>query len=193
MKKLLVPLVVVALLVLAVPAAFAEWELGIGLTPGQVAGNTDPNADPLLNLHLGYSWNILYVSWDAYAMPDYWVWQNTTYVDPGTGYVVTGILAPGFLNLFDVGLKFVLRPLIAYAEVGTNYLYVRGGEGAGKIGVNLRVGAGVKFGWWGINISGTQVFASFADLAGAFHQVGHGDWSYLTGGMVPTLNFAIYF
>jgi hypothetical protein len=51
----------------------------------------------------------------------------------------------------------------------------------------------VKFGFWGINLSGTQVFASFADLNAAFHQAGHGDWSYLTGGMVPTLNFAIYF
>ena len=193
MKKLLVPLVVVALLALAVPAAFAEWELGIGLTPGQVGGNTDPNADPLLNFHVGYSWSILYASWDAYAMPDYWVLQNTTYVDPSSGYIVQGIPAPGFLNLFDVGLKIVLRPFIGYAEIGTNYLYVRGGLSYGKVGVNFRLGAGVKFGFWGINLSGTQVFASLADLDGAFHQAGHGDWSYLTGGMVPTLNFAIYF
>jgi len=193
MKKLFVPLVVVALLALAVPAAFAEWELGIGFTPGQVAGNTDPNADPLLNFHVGYSWNILYASWDAYAMPDYWVYQNTTYVDPGGGYIVAGYLAPGFLNLFDVGIKIVLRPFIGYAELGTNYLYIRGGQTWGKVGVNFRLGAGVKFGWWGINLSGTQVFASFADLNAAFHQVGHGDWSYLTGAMVPTLNFVMYF
>ena len=193
MKKLLVPLAVAALLALAVPAAFAEWELGIGLTPGQVAGNTDPNADPLLNFHVAYSWNIIYASWDSYAMPDYWVYQNTTYVDPSSGYIVTGVLAPGFLNLFDVGLKIYLRPFIGYAEFGTNYLYVRGGQSYGRVGVNFRVGAGVKFGFWGINLSGTQVFATFTDLGAAFHQIGHGDWSYLTGGMVPTLNFVIYF
>ncbi len=193
MKKLLVPLVVVTLLALAVPAAFAEWELGIGLTPGQVAGNTDSNADPLLNFHVGYSWSILYASWDSYAMPDYWVYQNTTYVDPSTGYTVQGLLAPGFLNLFDVGVKIVLRPFIGYAEVGTDYLYVRGGQSYGKMGVNFRLGAGVKFGFWGVNLSGTEVFASFTDLSAAIHQAAHGDWSYLTGGMVPTLNFSLYF
>jgi hypothetical protein len=193
MKKLLVPLVVVTLLALAVPAAFAEWELGLGLTPGQVAGNSDPNADPLLNFHVGYSWSILYASWDSYAMPDYWVYQNTIYVDPSTGYTSGGILAPGFLNLFDVGLKIAPRPFIAFAEIGTNYLYVRGGLNYGRIGVNFRLGAGVKFGFWGVNLTGTQVFASFADLDGAFRMAGHGDWSYLTGGMVPTLNFTLYF
>ena len=193
MKKLLVPLMAVAVLTLAVPAAFAEWELGLGLTPGQVAGNTDPNADPLLNFHVGYSWNILYASWDAYAMPDYWVLNNTTYVDPNTGYTVIGENVPGFLNMFDAGLKIVLKPFIVYAEAGPNMLYLRGGQTYGKVGVNLRVGGGLKFGFWGINLSGTQVFASFDDMSAAFHQAGHGDWSGVTQGMVPTLNFTIYF
>jgi len=194
MKKLLVPLAAILLLALAVPAAFSEAELGIGLTPGQVGNPPDPNnVDPLLNFHVGYSWSILYLSWDAYAMPDYWVYNNTTYVDPSSGYIVSGYNVPGFLNLWDGGVKIFLRPFIGYAEIGFNTLYLRGGISYGKIGVNFRAGAGVKFGFWGINLSGTQVFASGQDLEGAIHQAAHGDWSYLTQGMVPTLNFVLYF
>src|SRR5208282_5514040 len=107
MKKLLLPLAAILLLALAVPAAFSEAELGVGLSPGSVGGSTDPNANPILNFHIGWSWTILYLSWDSYAMPDYWVYNNTTYVDPSSGYTVQGYLVPGFLNLFDAGLKIV--------------------------------------------------------------------------------------
>ena len=194
MKKLALPLAALMLLALAVPAAFSEAELGIGLTPGQVAAPPNPNdTSPILNFHVGYSWSILYLSWDAYAMPDYWVLNNTTYVDPNSGYTIIGENVPGFLNMFDGGIKIVLKPFIGYAEVGFNNLYLRGGHTYDKVGVNFRVGAGVKFGFWGINLSGTQVFASFDDMNAAFHMAGHGDWSGLTEGMVPTLNFTIYF
>jgi hypothetical protein len=194
MKKLLLPLAAILLLALAVPAAFSEAELGVGLSPGSVGGSTDPTVDPILNFHVGWSWTILYLSWDAYAMPDYWVYNNTTYVDPNSGYTVQGVLAPGFLNLFDAGLKIVLRPFIIYAEVGTNMLYLRGGATYGKYGVNARLGVGLKFGFWGVNLSGTQVFASTQDMSAAFHQgFQNGNWSDLTQGMVPTLNLTIYF
>jgi hypothetical protein len=194
MKKLLLPLAAILLLALAVPAAFSEAELGVGLSPGSVGGSTDPTVDPILNFHVGWSWTILYLSWDSYAMPDYWVYNNTTYVDPNSGYTVQGVLAPGFLNLFDAGLKIVLRPFIVYAEVGTNMLYLRGGATYGKFGVNARLGVGLKFGFWGVNLSGTQVFASTQDMTAAFHQgFSSGNWSDLTQGMVPTLNLTIYF
>jgi hypothetical protein len=194
MKKLLLPLAAILLLALAVPAAFSEAELGIGLSPGQVANPPDPtNVDAIMNFHVGWNWTILYLSWDAYAMPDYWVYNNTTYVDPNSGYLVPGYYVPGFLNLFDIGVKIVLRPFIGYAEIGTNMLYLRGGQDYGKVGVNFRLGAGLKFGFWGINLSGTQVFASSQDLSAAIRQAEHGNWSYLTQGMVPTINFAIYF
>jgi hypothetical protein len=194
MKKLLVPLAAILLLALAVPAAFSEAELGIGLTPGQVANPPDlNNVDPILNFHVGWNWTILYLSWDAYAMPDYWVYNNTTYVDPSSGYTVQGYYVPGFLNMFDIGAKIVLKPFMVYAEVGTNMLYLRGGANYGKVGVNARLGAGLHFGFWGINLSGTQVFASTQDLSAAIHQASHGNWSDLTQGMVPTLNFVIYF
>ena len=186
MKKLLLPLAAILLLGLAVPAAFSEAELGIGLTPGQVANPPDPNnVDPILNFHVGWSWTILYLTWDAFAMPDYWVY-NATY-NTGAYYV------PGFLNMFDVGIKIVLRPFIGYATVGANQLYLRGGQTYSHVGVNARLGAGVKFGFWGINLSGTQVFASTSDMSYAFNQAFHGNASYLVGGMVPTLNFTFYF
>ena len=195
MKKLLLPLAALLLLALAVPAAFSEAELGIGLSPGSVANPPDPsNVDPIINFHVGWSWQILYLSWDAYAMPDYWVYANTSYVDANTGYYNSGYYVPGFLNMFDIGAKIVLKPFIFYGEGGVNYLYLRGGQSYGRVGVNARLGAGLKFGFWGVNISGTQVFASTQDMSAAFSDgFKHGDWSKLTQGMVPTLNFAIYF
>ena len=42
MKKLLVPLMAVAVLTLAVPAAFAEWELGLGPPNSQMMKPPSP-------------------------------------------------------------------------------------------------------------------------------------------------------
>ena len=188
MKKLLLPLAIALLLALAVPAAFADAELGIGLTPGQVGGYNDASAPPLINFHVGYTWTILYFGWDAYAMPSYWVYNNYGYVDPNTGDAV-----PGFLNLFDVGLKLYLRPFVAYLGVGPDMLYVRGGGVYNGVGVNARLGAGLRFGWWGIDISGTQVFASWNDLTFAFQEAAANRWDVLLNGMVATVTFNIYF
>jgi hypothetical protein len=201
MKKLMVPLAVIALMALAVPAAFAEWELGIGISPAQNQISTTPGAvDGILNFHVGYSWSILYASWDAFAMPSYWVYNATTYIDPVNGWYYPGIDVPGFLNLFDVGIKIVIKPVIAYAEIGTNLLYLYGGQiykdpsGALGVGVNGRLGAGVKFGFWGVNISGTQVFATWNDLKSALDQAfHHGNTRDLTDGSVLSLNFSLYF
>jgi hypothetical protein len=194
MKKILLPLAAVMILALAVPA-FAgprgEWELGLGWTPSQDFVN-----ESILSFHVGYAWSILYLSWDAYAMPDYWVYQVTTYTNPYTGTTTYGTDLPGFLNLFDVGVRFVLKPVLLYAEVGPNLLYIYGGQiynGGGGVGVNARFGVGFKFDWWGLNLSYTQVFSSWSDLEAAFGSAFHGDLSPLADGAVPTLNFAIYF
>jgi hypothetical protein len=192
MKKLLVPLAAIMLLALAVPAAFGEAELGIGATPSEIFVAT-PNLDPITSFHVGWSWSALYLTWDAYAVPDYWVYDHTTYIDQATHYTVPGYLVPGFLNLFDVGVKLNLRPFVGYLEIGTDYLYLRGGQTYGKIGVNARLGLGVRFGWWGLNISGTQFFASWNDLESAFGQAANGDTSLLVAGMFPTLNLVFYF
>ncbi len=200
MKKILLPLAAVMLLAMAVPA-FAEWELGLGFTPSQNSNSTDPGAvNGILNFHIGYAWSILYFSWDAFAMPDYWVYNATSYIDPVSGYYYPGADLPGFLNMFDIGLRFVIRPVLLYAELGTNLLYIYGGEiykdpqGNSGVGVNGRIGAGVKFGWWGVNLSGTQVFATWTDFRAALDQTFyHGNTKELTDGSVISLNFAIYF
>ena len=198
MKKLLVPLAVIALLALAVPSAFAvpsEWELGVGWSPASDPQSAERGAvDSLINFHVGYSWNILYLSWDAYALPDYMVYNLTSYVDANNGYFYPGYFVPGFMNLFDVGLKFYLRPVLGYVEVGTNALYLYGGQMYnGGLGVNARLGIGFKFGWWGINLSGTDVFASWGDLGYAFGQMFNGNFGPIGDGALLTINFAIYF
>ena len=197
MKRMLLPLAAVLLLAMAVPA-FAErgeWELGVGWTPNRNAENVvDPNAvNSIINFHVAYAWSILYFSWDAFAMPDYWVYNATTYVDPVSGQWHYGYYAPGFLNLFDVGLRFVIRPVLAYVEAGANNLFIYGSQDYGNIAVNFRAGIGVKFGWWGFNLSATQVFASWGDLGAAFSDAGHGNWSTLTDGSMVGINAVIYF
>jgi hypothetical protein len=201
MKKLLVPLAVMMLLALAVPAAFAEVELGMSWTPfnNPNAAATDPSKnDSITGFHVGYSWFILYASWDSLAMPAFWMEMATTYVDPNTGLFVPGYRLPGFLNLYDVGIKLVLQPFLMYAEIGTNSLYVYGGQQFDQVGANLRLGAGLKFGWWGLNISGTSVFASMSDLGAVLKGLGSDttrSWSVkqITEGLVPSLNLTFYF
>jgi hypothetical protein len=177
------PLAAAFFLAMAIPA-FAEWELGLGWTPNQNANDiSNPSAvNSILSFHVGYAWHILYLSWDAYAMPDYWVSDMT-----GSSYYV-----PGFLNLFDVGARVVLRPVLAYVEAGANSLYIYGGQIYGDVGVNARAGVGLKFGWWGFNVSGTQVFSGLTELSAAVQNAAHGNWSTLTDGSLVSLNFAIY-
>ena len=60
--------------------------------------------------------------------------------------------------------------------------------------IEARIGAGVRFGFWGVNISGTQVFATWTDMRAAFDQaINHGNSADLTAGSVLTLNFVLYF
>lgn len=200
MKKLLLPLAAILLLALAVPS-FADWELGLGITPSQNSTSTDPSqVNSIIDFHVAYALSILYFAWDAYAMPAYWVYNATTYVDPGSGVIYGGADVPGFLNTFDVGVRIIIRPVVVYGEIGTNLLYLYGGQiyhdplGNAGVGVNARIGAGVRFGFWGVNISGTQVFSTWNDLRGAFDQaIHHGNTSDLTAGSVLTLNFVLYF
>jgi hypothetical protein len=192
MKKLLVPLAVLLLLALAVPAAFAEVELGMGWTPfsnPNAAPANDPSKnDSITAFHVGYSWTILYGTWDALALPA-WIVANKT---DGAFDV------PGFLNLYDIGIRLVVRPFLIYAEGGVNSLYIYGGENWGQVGANLRLGAGLKFGFWGVNLSATSFFASLDDLGTTLKALGSvqtRNWaiSQITDGLLPSLNVTIYF
>ena len=88
LKKLLVPL---AGVYVAGPGSSRELfgsELGFGLTPGGVGGS-GANSLVIPSFHVGWSWYALYLSWDAYAMPDAWT------------YNYVGTFVPSFLNTFD--------------------------------------------------------------------------------------------
>jgi hypothetical protein len=148
--------------------------------------------------HIGYAWSVLYFSWDALAMPPFFVQNATTVMDPTTGAVTSGPSVPGFLNMYDVGLRFVLKPILGYLEIGTNNLYVYQQGLAGGFGANLRLGVGLKFGWWGVNISGTEIFASFSDLTsviGGLFDASTRTWAAneIASGLVPSLNLTFYF
>jgi hypothetical protein len=197
MKKLLGPLAVLVLLALAVPA-FAEVELGISATPVQGGQSNAGGYDTITGFHVGYAWSIIYLSWDALAMPAVLVQNMTGHFDEKTSSYVTGVYAPGFLNLYDAGLRLVLQPFLVYAEVGTNNLYVYKNQGGGSFGANLRIGAGLRFNTWGVNLSGTSVFDSFDQLSKTLTKLASKDTANeaiaaIGKNIVPSINLTFYF
>jgi hypothetical protein len=190
MKKHLVPIAVILLLALAAPSAFAELELGMSWTP--VTYTTYEAAavtQSVPGFHVGYGWFILYASWDSLAMPSWFVQAYTGNPD---------LYTPGFLNLYDVGVRFVIKPVLLYATVGTNSMNPYNYAGDISYGANIRLGAGLKFGWWGINISGTNVYGSWDDLTAVVKALGAEEtrpWAYdqIVNGLVPSLNLTFYF
>ena len=192
---LLVALVLLAMLV-ATPA-FAELELGLSWTPVP-ADTEDKNAtedeefESMTGFHVGYAfWGIFYGSWDALVMP------------PRLIKGFTGYSFPGFLNLFDAGIRLRIGPVITYVTAGINNLYVYRqaelGQIEASVGANLRVGAGVKFGWWGVNVSGTAVFDTFKDLTQTVVAIAGDDLERQTAldkivnGLIPSLNATLHF
>jgi hypothetical protein len=197
MKKILLPLAIVVLLELATPV-FAELELGISGTPypNPQTGNT---MDMLIGFHVGYAWSGLYGSWDSIAVPNFMVqnWTGGYYRADGT--YVLGYNVPGFLNLYDVGIRLVLRPLVGLVEVGVNSLYVyQVGLLDTGLGANLRLGLGLKLHRWGIMVTGTSVFGSWDDLtttlSGLFSDTRRKDsLNRIENSLVPSFQLTIYF
>ncbi len=192
MKKILVPLAVIMLLALATPA-FAEWELGLSWTPtsqGTVNGASS-GLDSILGFHVGYAFlGIGYASWDAFALPNFMVWNLT-----GLYYV------PGFLNMWDAGLRLVIGPVLGFATLGVNNLYVYqvGLMGLDGIGANIRLGLGAKFGWWGVTLSGMNVYSSFGRAASTIGGLFSGSeavraqsWQDVTGGLLWSIGLTFY-
>ncbi len=191
MKKILVPLAVVLLLALAVPSAFArpsQLELGMSWTSTSFLQNQASSTDSILGFHAAYDWFILTGSWDSLA------------INSATMNSLTGWYVPGFINYFDAGLRFKLRPFELAAEIGTNYVYFYNGEGPsnGSWGANLRLSGGLNFGWWGVGVSGTSAFSSFelltSTIGGLFSSSTRTKaLSDLTGGLVPAIYLTFYF
>ena len=188
----------VALIGCAIPA-FAEWELGVSWTPVPNA-LTDGNSriDSMTGYHVGYASSIVYGSWDILVVPEFLVEDWTQYYDVETGIYHPGCYDSGYLHLFDAGIRLVARPFIGFAEAGINSLFVHG-EGfiPGGFGANLRLGLGVKFGWWGVTLSGTSVFTSWRDLVDTVQALGSTETRPLAlnaieSSLVPSIIFIWY-
>jgi hypothetical protein len=108
---------------------------------------------------------------------------------------------PGYLNLYDAGVRFSIGPVIAYAEIGLNSIYVYKQETVGfnpNFGANLRLGVGARFGWIGVNVSGTSVFPSFDYMVGTLKGLVSETTRKTSLGeirdtLVPSLNVTMYF
>ena len=163
----------VLILAMVIPAAADQFELGMSLTP--ITPNedtTDPNYDAnqdlvLPGFHVAYrfAW-IGFLSWDSYVMPPEYITNMTATYDPDTDTYSPGPFRPGFLNTWNIGGKLVLGPIVGYTTVGINTIYVYKeneylDENFSKnFGANWKVGAGLKFGDWGINLDLMALFPS---------------------------------
>jgi hypothetical protein len=196
MKRLLIPLLVLCMIALAVPA-FAQVELGMSWTP--VPGGQGSSVDSITGFHVAYRWTVLYLSWDSLVMPPVLIQNMTGYWDPNKQQYVSGPYLPGFLNLYDVGLELMLRPFVIYAEVGTNTIYVYNANPAGGgFGANLRLGGGLTFGWWGLNLSGTAVFPTFAAMTETLKKLASSETrdaalKQIGDNITPSINLTFYF
>ena len=154
-------------------AAQAEIELGVGLAPpvaevpSDASGGFFSDSTKVLHAGLSFAW-LFYASYDGLILPPYAVSQMTSTVDTGTGSYTPGYFRPGFLNTFDVGFRPRIGNVMILAAVGVNTMYIWHQDQdqltVPEVGVNLRLGAGLRFGILGIMLSGTTVFADFNEL-----------------------------
>jgi hypothetical protein len=182
---------VLLIIAAAMPAFSNELEVGLSFTP-LPGGQDSPQGemDFMFGFHFGYSFlYILYATWDSLVVP------------PPMIFDWTGYDRPGYLNLYDAGVRFSIGPVIAYAEVGLNSIYVYKQETIGfdpNFGANLRLGVGARFGWVGVNVSGTSVFPSFDYMIGTLKGLVADSTRKQSLGkirdtLVPSLNFTMYF
>ena len=178
-------------LVLAV-AVFADIELGVSWTPVPGEEN-DPSAEmeSITGFHLGYSWwAVFYATVDSLIMP------------PKMINDLVGYNRPGFLHLFDAGITIRFGPIVTYATAGVNSVYIYKQEELGgfepTFGANMRLGAGLKFDWWGVNASGTWVFPSFEAMGQTLSKLGDSAtreiaFEKIVKGIIPSINATLYF
>jgi hypothetical protein len=133
---------VLMIAVLALPAFTLGLEFGVSGTPAPTGDGGKVEA--IFGFHLGVSpWAILYASWDALVMPPGAISGMTGYVDDQGNYV-QGKQIPGYLNLYDAGLRIIIKPVVVLLEIGTNQIHVYapdealGVKSAGGFGANLR-------------------------------------------------------
>ncbi len=172
-KTKILAIAVVLILAMIIPAFADQIELGMSLTPIEAETDAnDPNYNPdqetmLPGFHVGYRFAFLgYLSWDSYVMPPEYITNMTATYDPDTDMFYPGPFRPGFLNTWNLGLKLVLGPLVGYSTVGVNTIYVYKQDEYmdesfnANFGANWKVGAGLKFGNWGLTLDMMAIFPS---------------------------------
>lgn len=199
MKKTIAPLAAILLLALASPA-FAEWEFGMSWTPAQDTGvvATDKMIQSITGFHVGYGfWYVVYGTWDALAIPPFMT-SNLTQRWDENGNPLGGYNVPGFLNLYDIGVRFVLQPFVLSAQMGINNVYVyKEGLVPGMVGANVKIAAGLKFGIFGVGGSLLKPFGSFNEMQrvlGGLLKANTREWATqeVTKSMIPSLTFTLY-
>jgi hypothetical protein len=196
MKKIVI-LTAVGLLFISTLPLFAQnsFELGISFTPilsedKGYESEEGKELNAMLGFHAAYSWLIFYGAWDSLAVPPPTILSWTGYANRA-----------GFLNLFGVGIRLLLGPFALYSTIGVNTLYVYKQDELEDLnsdfGANLRIGAGLKFGIWGVNASGTAVFPAFDDIVNLFKDLADPqlrDWAIdkLMSRIVPSINLFLY-
>ncbi|QEN06140.1 hypothetical protein EW093_16080 [Thiospirochaeta perfilievii] len=207
MKKKIAVLITLVLLSTTI---FAEIELGLSFTPGDVlvteetaaamqwVGADSTSDESLLGFHFGYSfWWLFYASYDSLIVPPWFVYQTTTYTE-ADGTPVSGINAPGFMNFLDFGIRPKIGPIYLLATIGFNDLYIHSQyeqvEDAG-LGVNLRIGAGYQFGAFSINFTGTSMFNSFDQLSATMSRLSDqepGAMDDFMSRIIPSIGFVLH-
>jgi hypothetical protein len=190
MRKIVLITALLAL-VMAMPV-FADIEIGASWTPVLAdEKSSSEDLESITGFHLGYQWwGIFYATWDSLIMP------------PDIINGLVGYQRPGFLNLIDAGITIRIGPIVTYVTAGINNVYVYKQEELSgyepEFGANLRAGAGLKFGWWGVNVSGTAVFASFERMAQTLAALGDDAtrdiaFEKIVDGLIPSVNVTLYF
>jgi len=187
-KTKFLAIAVILILAMVIPVFADEIELGMSLTPIEQQTDTeDPNYDEnqdlmLPGFHVGYRFGwIGFVSWDSYVMPPEYITMMTATYDPETDTLSPGPFRPGFLNTWNIGGKLVLGPLVGYSTIGINTIYVYKQDKYldesfnANFGANWKVGAGWKFGDWGINLDLMALFPSVSTMFAELEALGSDD------------------
>ena len=207
MKKRLAVLFTMLILSTAI---FAEIELGMSFTPGEVLvtpetaaamqfiGAEESTSSSILGFHLGYSFAwLFYASFDSLIVPPWWIYQTTSYTS-ADGVAYSGINAPGYINFFDVGIRPSIGPLYILATAGFNTLYIHSGYeqlSDNSLGVNMRIGIGLKFDAFSINITGTSIFNNFDQLTSTVNKIYKQDQTAtddFLSTLIPSIGFVLH-
>jgi hypothetical protein len=213
--------VLAAMIVAFVPPALAEIELGIGISPtiGQDSSSNSTTTsatesqgfqkfwnDSTKSVHLGWrTLGILYVSGDFVVVPSFVAQTMSESYDSSTESWSQGVYRPGILSLYDAGFKLKLGPVNLSAQAGINQFYIYRQTDipdfvAPQLGVNLRLGAGLRFAkHLGLEAVIVTVQPSFKDAAdvvtGVFSsdpQLQSASMDRLVNQLIPAIQAVIY-